>query len=256
MYQLEAVRHGHPIVNGYSGWKSQLQEWLGGGASPLRDPGQLPDAIRGLRAIGVRYVLLHDRTFTTPQEAASLADAIRRLKDQIVEEHRFGGTWAWRLADGGANADVRRARLEPDRLGRIDPSRLTIDVSQQHMRAEYLIDGDLESRWLSGGPQNGDEWIEVRLPRATDVARVELTGSARTLYDYPMRLRIESDGRALFDGRIVEQLVEALAVDEAHPRLTIDLPPNSTTRLRISQTGQSNHWWSVHELAIYDRTRN
>src|SRR5581483_11909436 len=35
-YQLESLRHRHPIVNGYSGFKSQLQEWLGGPASAVR----------------------------------------------------------------------------------------------------------------------------------------------------------------------------------------------------------------------------
>jgi hypothetical protein len=260
LYQLEAVRHRHPIVNGYSGWKSLLQEWLAGAESPLKDPLQLPDAVRGLRAIGVRYILLHDDTYPSASAAAAMAHAIRAQSDQIAEEHRFGDTWAWRLTDGGRVRpfDVAQApelvegRLGSDRQAdriRIDHA----DASQQRSRAEFLIDGDVDTRWLTGEPQNGGEWIELTLPAPADVARVSLTSAARTFYDYPRHLVIESDGRPLFDGRIVSDLVQALAVDEQFPTVTLDLPPNRTTRLRIRQTAQGGRWWSVHEVALYRR---
>jgi hypothetical protein len=64
---------------------------------------------------------------------------------------------------------------------------------------------------------------------------------------------IESDGQPIFDGGIVSQLVEAVAVNEQYPTVAIDLPPNHTTRLRIRQTAQSGHWWSVHELTLWRR---
>jgi hypothetical protein len=263
MYQLQSVRHRHPIVNGYSGWKSLLQEWLASDASPLKDPLQIADAVRGLRAIGVRYVLLHDGTFATPQDAIGVAESIRGLRDQIVEEHRFGETWAWRLRGGD---DVRRVRPfdgaqgRPELVeGRLQPDLKVqpdhADASQQRSRAEFLIDGDLDTRWLSGGPQGGDEWIELQLPHPTDVARVTLTTAPRSLYDYPRHLVIESDGRPMFDGSVVSSLVEALAIDERYPAVSIDLPPNMTTRLRIRQTAQSDRWWSVHEVTLFRRVR-
>lgn len=254
-YQLEAVRHHHPIVNGYSGWKSPLQEWLGGGESPLRDPQQLPDAIRGLRAIGVRYVLLHDDTFATPQDAAARAASIRTQQAQIAEEHRFGAIWAWRLADaedGRARAghydELRAMRLRPDQ----------VDVSVSHSRAAYLVDGDLETRWLSGGPQNGEEWIAIRLPQPTDVARVELVTAGRSLYDYPRHLVIDGTdaagaSRPLFEGSVVSQLMQALAIDEQFPHVMIDLPPNRSVVLRLRQTAQGDRWWSIHELMLWKR---
>ncbi len=249
VYQLESVRHRHPIVNGYSGWKSLLQEWLGGAASPLTDARQLPDAIRGLRAIGVRYVLLHDDTFATAADAGRAAAAIRSVGDQIAEEHRFGRTWAWRLNEPAAAAVERPNRENVE----IDRKTLTADASQQRSRAEYLIDGDVDTRWLSGGPQAGDEWIEVDLPSATDVARIDLVSAARSVYDYPHHLVVESDGRAVFDGSIVSSLIEALAVDERYPTVTIRLPPNATSRLRLRQTAEANRWWSVHEIRLWRR---
>jgi hypothetical protein len=256
VYQLEAVRHRHPIVNGHSGWKSLLQEWLGGAASPLADSQQVPDAFRGLRAIGVRYVLLHDATFASAADATRMTNAIRALRDQIAEEHRFGDTWAWRLRDTDdvrlkpdTALDVRSVRLQPDL--RLQPDHA--DTSQQHSRAEFLIDGDRDTRWLTGEPQNGSEWIELTLREPADIAAVDLTTAARTLYDYPRHVMVESDGHTVFDGSIVSSLVQALAVDEQFPTVTIELPPNRTTRLRVRQTAQSDRWWSVHEVTLYRR---
>jgi len=247
-YQLEAVRHRHPIVNGHSGWKSLLQEWLGGPDSPLVDRAQLPDAVRGLRAIGVRYVLLHDESYRSPSDAAAMANALRALGDQIAEEHRFGRTWAWRLRDlepipKDTTADAQRVRLQPDHA----------DASDQRSRAEFLVDGDLDTRWLSGHPQTGTEWIEIALPSAIDVARVEIVTASRSFFDYPRRVLVESDGRPLADTTIVARLIAAIAVDEQFPTVSIDLPPNRTTRLRIRQTATSDRWWSVHEVRLLGR---
>jgi hypothetical protein len=252
-YQLEALRHRHPIVNGYSGFKSALQEWLGGPSSPLRERGQLGEALAGLRAIGVRYVILHDATFATPPEAASLAQAIRSTTGQFVEEHRFGDTWAWRLADRPRVAAAPSGALAP-----IDRRSMTVDASHQRSRVEFLTDGDLDTRWLSGGPQGGDEWIELRLPRATDVARLAIISAARSQYDYPRHVIVESideSGRTqpLFDGSLVSKLIDALAVNEQYPQVTIDLPANHSAAIRIRQTDQSDRWWSVHELRMWSR---
>ncbi|HZR25514.1 MAG TPA: discoidin domain-containing protein [Vicinamibacterales bacterium] len=253
-YQLESLRHRHPIVNGYSGFKSQLQEWLGGPASPLYEKGQLAETLDGLRAIGVRYVILHDATFPSQKDADALAQAIRSLPHEIAEEHRFGETWAWRLFDAAGVAQAFR----PAPASEIDRRSLTVTVSHQRSRAELLTDGDLDTRWLSGDPQGGNEWIEVQLPRPTDVSGVSLVTAERSLYDYPRHLVIESvdaDGKiaTLFDGSVVSKLIEALAISERYPDITIPLPPNHATALRIRQTAESNRWWSVHELRLWRR---
>jgi hypothetical protein len=65
IYQFNTLLHRHPIVNGYTGWPSVLQEFLGGPAAPFREPGSVPDTLKALRTIGVRYVLLHRWTYRT-----------------------------------------------------------------------------------------------------------------------------------------------------------------------------------------------
>ncbi len=250
-YQLAALVHRHPIVNGYSGFKSALQEWLGGPASPLYEPGQLAETLTGLRAIGVRYVLLHDATFKSPGDATKLADRIRSAPGQIAEEHRFGETWAWRLADPPPAPPPSEA------LRLLDPRTMTADASHQRSRLEFLLDGDLDTRWLSGGPQAGDEWIELRFAHPVDVARIGLLSEARSQYDYPRHLAIDSiaDGQAtpLFDGSIVAKLIQAVAIDEQRPEVDVDLPPNLSAAVRLRQTAQADRWWSIHELRVWTR---
>ena len=71
LFQLHALEHRHPIVNGYSGWSTQLQELLGARRSPLHEPGHVAEVVRGLRRAGVRYVLLHEATFVEPEIGAA-----------------------------------------------------------------------------------------------------------------------------------------------------------------------------------------
>lgn len=253
LYQLETLRHHHPIVNGFTGWRSGLQDLLGDPASPLREPEQVDDALKGLRAIGVRYVLLHDRTFRNPDDAARLAADIRRSRSQIVEEHQFGGTWAWRLAEAPAASAALDSGLE-----RIAPPMFTLAASHQPERLRLAIDGDIDTRWLSGEPQQGREWIELRFAQVTDVGRVRLENEPRSVFDYPRHLVVESldaDGRSrvLFDGGIADRLIVATVADDQRAPVAIDLPPNRTTVLRLRQTGQARPWWSVHELAVWRR---
>ncbi len=125
-YQLNALRHRHPIVNGYAGWPSQLQEFLGDGASPIHEPGHIADTLEGLRAIGVHYVVLHESTFADRDDAKRIVAEIKAAPDQIAQVERFGDVWAWRLVPTGTRAPecVLRWRAEADRCAAADAARV------------------------------------------------------------------------------------------------------------------------------------
>jgi hypothetical protein len=250
IYALNAVRHKHPIVNGNGGWRSMLQEFLGASASPLRE-GQTASVLRGLRAIGVRYVMLHPPTFRDPDLAARLEREIHEAADQIVEEHRFDETRAWRLAD--AMPDTPPSGGHP-----IEARTFTLSASHNADRLPTLVDGDPGTRWFNGDRQTGGEFIEIHLAHPTDVSRLQLVTTPRSLMDYPRRLKViasNSDGgrQSLFDGEIVDPLIRALATQEQQIPVDILLPSNSAVTLRIEQTGTRRNWWSIHELRIWSR---
>ena len=253
LYQLRALAHRHPIVNGYAGWKSTLQELLGSYASPLRETGHAAEVLRGLRAIGVRYILLHERTFASPEDARRQVSEIRAAGDQIAEEHEWPGTWAWRLTAAHAAPALVDEGLTP-----LDPATFVVHASGHENRLPLLFDGDIDTRWISGDPQDGGEWIEIRFPRPVDVGRVRLDTESRSVMDYPRLLVIDSadDARAarnLFTGGVADRLITSLAVDERHAPIVIDLPRNRTVTLRIGQGARGMTWWSIHELRLWER---
>ena len=250
VYQLNALEHRHPIVNGYAGWKSNLQELLGGVASPLREPAQLPQTMRGLRWVGVRYVLLHQATFLDAEVPRRIVAEMQAASDQIAEAHEWPGIWAWRLKD------IDPLPPAAPGLVALDPRTFDLRASHQPGRLALLVDGDLDSRWMTGERQAGHEWIEVRLPRAVNVRRMEIVGGGRTLLDYPQHLRIEAadaDGtpEAVFDDSVIDRYVESVAFNDLHPSIAVNLRPNKATTLRIQQTGRGANWWSIHELRIW-----
>ena len=257
IYQFNTLLHRHPIVNGYSGWTSLLQEFLGGPASPFREPGHVREVLEALRAIGVQYLLLHWWTYADANEPARIMSEIRSARDQYVEERAFESTFVWRLA----NAPVSRlgARDTDDtNTRRIDPASFTTEASHVPERVPLLFDGNVETRWLTGTRQAGAEWLAFRFTHPTDIARVRLDTAPRGLGDYPRHLVVESIDesgatRVLFDGSILTHLITSLVVDERRAPVDLDLPPNRTSTLRLRQTGQTHLWfWSVHELTLFE----
>jgi hypothetical protein len=252
-YQFNTLFHRHPIVNGYSAWPSLLQEFLGGPAAPFGDATRLPDTLRALRATGVRYLLLHWWTYKDANEAARTLWAIRTASDQIVEERQFKSTFAWRLA--AAAPPARTAATAPVR---IDPGAFTAAASHMPDRLPLLVDGDIETGWITGTQQAGAEWLELRLRKPRDVSRVRIEMSPRALVDYPRRLVLESvdargTSRVLFNGTVLQRLIESLTIDDRRARIDIDLAPNTTAILRLRQTGETRWFWSVHELSLWER---
>jgi hypothetical protein len=254
-YQFNTLIHRHRIVNGYSGWPSVLQEFLGGPAVPFDDPAGVPEVLRALRTIGVRYLLLHEWTYMDPGQPARIAEAVRAATEQTVEERRFDRTVVWRLAD--VTTGPPRPEVMP--MNRIDPASLTVSASQTPERLGYIVDGNVETRWITGTRQSGSEWIEIRLKQPIDIARLRIETSPRGLVDYPRHLVVESwddhgTGHRLFDGSVLSRLVESLAVDDRRAPIDIDFDANRTVILRLRQTGQTHRWfWGVHELTLWAR---
>ena len=119
------------------------------------------------------------------------------------------------------------------------------------------VDGDRDTRWLTGDRQRGNEWIEIRLDGPQDVRLVKLGMRNRSMGDYPRGLVVESvDGQGvvhqLYWGGVVAQLLRGLVRDGQWITVSIPLPPNQTHILRFRQTRNTRRWyWSIHELSLW-----
>ena len=109
-YQYNTLLHGHPIVNGYSGYGYGLQDFLGGPGSPLADPDALPGLLDGLRAIGVRYIVLHQPLYLRSAGVGMVGPEGSRRTDR-----RRGGH--------AGEAVQRQRRLAPRRSAATPPGR-------------------------------------------------------------------------------------------------------------------------------------
>jgi hypothetical protein len=253
-YQYATLWHGHPIVNGYSGYGSALQTFLGGAASPLNDLDHIGDALALLRGVGVRYVLVHPRDYADPDLGAATAAAIRAQAAAASESFRSGDVIGFRL--NGDDAPPAAAVPAGTRLRAGD---FHADASDATDRLPFLFDDDGDSRWLSGRPQNGDEWLSLRFDQLRDVSRLELRTAPRSFGDYPRELLIESAGEdgsrtVLYREAMLVPYGRALAAGGPLPAIVIDLPSNRTRTLTIRQTGRTRRFfWSIHELGVYER---
>jgi len=260
-YQYNTLLHRHPIVNGYSGYGYGLQDFLGGPATPLNEPGAMAGVLLGLRAIGVRYVLVHRSTFADSPaygwpDPNRLVDVIDATAGEGREGRRFNDVIAWDLGQPSV-----RTPVDEEGLVRIPASDFSATASAMPDRLRYAFDGDINTTWRSAAPQAGDEWIRLSFPHDVDVGRLVFRTLRNGVGDYPRTLTVESetaDGSrmTLFSGSVVPLLMAGLAGGRPGAPAVLDLPSNLTRALWLRQTGRTRTWqWAIHELDVLARRR-
>lgn len=251
LFQYHTLQHRHPIVNGFSGYETPLLAFLRGQDSPLSSPGQTSGLVRGLRLIGVRYLVFHASLFADSLFWTAMLSDIVEQQNHVEQVRTFGSTTIIRLRPAARPQTVADLREIP---------RAAIRASASHHDEEagFALDGDLETRWSSGEPQSGEEWLELQFDQPYSVARVRFEMSAQVLTDHPRRLRIESstDGEhfeTVYEDDVLSQALVGLTRGVNSLLIDIDLPPRDTTILRLRQLGETTVWyWSVDELTVWE----
>jgi hypothetical protein len=254
-YQITTLVHGHPIVNGYSGYGGALQSFFTSPASPLGDPGQATALAGALSALGVGYLVHHGSLFDNEADAAAVSSAIDAAAGLVAERRRFGTITIWRLAES------LLPRTESEEHGRRPILRGTLraSASDRPDRLSLAFDGRDDTRWFSGAAQTGTEWILIEFDRRRDVAEVRFMLTPDGFADYPRRLVVESlagkgGGRVLYDGDVLTQFLRGLLADERRPWVDVVLPPNDSLALRLRQTGRTRSWyWAAQEIELLER---
>jgi hypothetical protein len=251
-YQYLTLAHGHPIVNGHSGYYPPLLTFFGSGHSPLSETDRFGDVLDMLRRIGVRYVVLHTAEFANRATADAMMQTIDARPDLVVAQRTFDTTVVVALAPAGA------APAAESGLRSIPASAITPRASHGGDRLRLAFDGDPDSRWLTGGRQTGTEWLELRLDSSRDVRLLRMQLGQRSFGDYPRGLSIDvvedSGTRNVFRGPVLAQFVQGLIANGDYPFIDVALPANRARGLRLQQFGQTNRFfWSIHELQLWER---
>jgi hypothetical protein len=253
IYQYATLFHGHPIVNGYSGYGSALQEFLGGSGSPLRELTYADGSLAMLRAIGVRYVLVHPGDYDDPAFGAATIRAIKESSGHVAETRDYGAVVAFRLLPAAADPAMAAGTLQ-----RIGPTHVTATASHRPDRLPLAFDGNLDTRWTSLDRQTGDEWIAIAFDRPYDLARVSLRLNRWSLGDYPRELSVEvttgTGIKEVYRNDVLRLLGLALFRTGSYPSIDIDITPMPTTAVRLRQLGQTRLWfWSIDEIELWER---
>jgi hypothetical protein len=249
-----ATRSEQPPFAQASGpqWPS-LRTFFARETSPLIDRTQVAPALQAWREAGIREVVVEPGRYEDRQFGRTLVEALRAATDQVLGEVSRGPRVRFILAD--APSPFR----ETGKVRRIRSATFALSASRDEDRLQFLVDGDVNTDWLTGGTQHGGEWISIAFDRSRDVARLRLDLHRRAFGDYPRELRIESRSgtrrTVLYEGSGLPPLVRGVMRDTfLRSALEIDFRPNQTDVLFIQQTGRSMaRPWSAYELAVWER---
>src|SRR5947208_1548710 len=112
-YQYLTLVHGHRTVNGHSSYDPPLAKFLAGrDYSPFNERERLIAAFRLIRAIGVRYIVVHRGRFENPSLEAAMMQQLEADPGLVAARNDFGRTVVFTL-----NSDDQR----PDDAARWRP---------------------------------------------------------------------------------------------------------------------------------------
>jgi hypothetical protein len=106
------------------------------------------------------------------------------------------------------------------------------------------IDGDITTRWSTGANQANGQWFQVDMG-ATNTFYQIILDAASSSGDYPRGYLVNVSNDGSNWGSPVATGAGSSAVT------TISFATNTARHIRVTQTGNSGPWWSIHEFNVY-----
>lgn len=233
---LRATRHGHAVVNGFSGYLPPhyrvLQEGLVNGDD---------SALDALRQIAPLVVIVNRSEDETGAQAAFIS---RAPDAQLLYRSTIGPVYKF----AAKPAPTRSASEQPLTIARVE-------TNSHALAAGALVDGTPEA-WTTATPQQEGTTVTVSLARPSTVSRIEMDLGSSPM-DYPRRLQVavvQPDGttKTLWAGGTAGYVVTAVLADRIRVPVSIDLPPAIASRLVLTLlTGDADYHWTVAELRVF-----
>lgn len=146
-----------------------------------------------------------------------------------------------------AYADIKSSSSNAD-SGTIDRSGWTATASSTNsgFGAMNGIDGDPNSRWVSGKNQTAGDWYQVDMGQSAAVSRVQFAGDQNTNGDYPVACDIFISADGVNWGTAVASVT-------GNSNVTIDttFPAKTGRYLKIVITQAKNAWWDVRDFYAF-----
>ncbi|MCC7010634.1 MAG: hypothetical protein IT184_17625 [Acidobacteria bacterium] len=240
---LRAMVHGHPLVNGFSGYYPShywpLQAGLVAGDET---------ALQAMRQFGPLLVVVDARR-----------DENRRWVE-LVE--RLPGVQAGRPSAVGPVF-----LLSPQRVPAWQPVQRTpvmpiaaISATENASEIERAIDGRLDTYWESKRAQQPGNRVVLTFDPPQEVTRVEMDFAARA-HEYPRRLQVgvaegDETPREIWSGGLAGPTLLATYEDRRRTTVGVDLPaPVRARHLYLTLTGATvDSMWSMAEVRAIGRS--
>ncbi len=124
------------------------------------------------------------------------------------------------------------------------PAKWKVAASHNQKDVKSVIDGDVGSRWSSDAQQEPGMWFAIDFGAVTKVSKLKLD-CQRSPEDFPAAYAVSVST----DGRVWSAPIASGQGEKAMTEIVF--PAGKATRyLRITQTGTSSRWWSIHEPTI------
>ncbi len=230
------IQHHHPVVNGYSGHEPAHSIVL-----RLALPREEPEVLQELATRGVRSVVV----FKDQDRSRRWRRYVRSLRE-VKRVRGAGNQVLFSLPD---LAPAAKACEGPP----LPVTGVTASVSPEGVAR--ALDGDPDTRWHTGRPQQPGDEIVVELGAVEAVAGVELALGPH-YGDFPRRLVVEASldersWKVLWDGPTgALALAAAIETPRSMP-LRVCFPPARARHVRLRQLGRAPRFgWTVAELVV------
>lgn len=237
--------HWKKLVNGYSGYAPPLyteinRRWR-------KEP--LADFVRDMKALGVRYVVLHRDAFSR-RKRGKMDAQLAGLSELVMPGMSFGEARVYEVRDPEAGPWGEDAQRETwPRSG------WRVEAGESMHRAKRVLDGKQESRWHTDGPQTRGAWMRVDLGAVRRISGIEMTlGTDHMDYPRAYRVDVSTDGATWTEVARDESVVVPLGAYRipAVMPLSVLFAPCEARFVRITcESDDDTYYWSIHELNVY-----
>jgi hypothetical protein len=233
-----AIYHGHPVVNGWSGYFPVHYELL---SLALRKPRK--EAVAALAGLGTALTVVVDARTPEGAEWATLV-ALHGGGTEIGVE---AGRRVFALPDPHVQFDLFSARRLP--IQAVTTNTKPVDLGR-------ITDDDSATGWTSARPQRGDEVVTIDLGAVRPVDGV-LMGLGRFFGAFPRALAVETSGDG-FEWRsrpTLSPVTLVIGAARLRPRevlMPLRLGGVPARYIRLRQIGRDPlAAWAFAELAVY-----
>ncbi|MDB6116759.1 MAG: hypothetical protein JWO08_540 [Verrucomicrobiaceae bacterium] len=119
--------------------------------------------------------------------------------------------------------------------------KLTASITKEN--PAQAADGNVGTRWSTGGPMTSGTWFQIELPKEADISGVALDSPFPNDYPHGYKVDVSMDGRAW--------ATAAEGEGKTTPTEIVFSGAKKARFIRINQTSNSPNFWSIDEVLLF-----